>query len=337
MADSPKSRRVILELKQKLEIIKYHEKNPKRSQQEISNYFTELWKIDVKRRTVGDILQTSGKRAREADDVSSTPRKRHRSAHHENMEDALYMWFSNARAKNIPVTDDILKLKAKKFGDDLGVHDFKYSNGWLNRFKTDMELSGESAGIHPDLIFDGRVKAREAMSNYDLKNIFNIDETGLFYRILPDRSLTTADATKGVKKYKDRITIALHTVDDYDLTVSLSQVQDSLDLHPDMRLTVREFLNLDKNAEFSQSLTDDEISSTVENSNDNTDQVEDDSEEESPRVPTYAEARQGLECLLRHLESKESTTESEINFLLRLAIKIKPSKQSTIDMFFKKQ
>ncbi|XP_061165650.1 tigger transposable element-derived protein 6-like [Saccostrea echinata] len=126
-------------------------------------------------------------------------------------------------------------------------------------------------------------------------------------------------------------------VDDYDLTVSLSQVQDSLDLDPDMRLTVREFLNLDKNAESSQSLTDDEISSTVANSNDNTDQVEDDSEEEAPCVPTYVEARQGLECLLRHLESKESTTESEINFLLRLAIKIKPSKQSTIDMFFKKQ
>ena len=62
MADTPKSKRVILDVKQKLEIIKYHECNPKRSQQEISNYFTELWKIDVKRRTVGDIIHTSGKK-----------------------------------------------------------------------------------------------------------------------------------------------------------------------------------------------------------------------------------------------------------------------------------
>ena len=511
MADTPKSKRVILDVKQKLEIIKYHECNPKRSQQEISNYFTELWKIDVKRRTVGDIIHTSGKkRTRDSElEVSSSPRKRIRMAHHENMEDALYMWFTNARAKNVPVTDDILKLKAKKFGDDLGVNDFKYSNGWLNRFKTRHGISchvisGESAGINPDLIFDGRVKAREAMSNYDLKDIFNVDETGLFYRILPDRSLTTADATKGVKKSKDRITVALvcnadgsekikpfvigkclnprcfknfnynlyvdytankkawmtsiifrdflmkfdrkkrvknrhvllimdnapsHAVpkltnvkihflpptttshlqpldagiiqafkahyrsfdknilpkvllseairfiklawesvtpdtikncwihsglvsddntaqainstsmDDQDLVLSLSKVQDSLDLDPEMRLTVREFLNLDNNVESLESLTDDEISSavTINKTSENAEGLNDDSGDEAPAVPTYTDARQGLECLMRYLESKESTTESEMNFLLQMSDKIKPSKQSTIDMFFKRQ
>lgn len=47
------------------------------------------------------------------------------------------------------------------------------------------------------------------IKEYELKKVFNIDETGLFYRLLPDRSLTTADSKKGVKTFKDRITVAM--------------------------------------------------------------------------------------------------------------------------------
>lgn len=51
MADIPKSKRVILDKKQKREIIKYHEANQMRSQQEISNYLIELWKIYIREMT----------------------------------------------------------------------------------------------------------------------------------------------------------------------------------------------------------------------------------------------------------------------------------------------
>ena len=36
-----------------------------------------------------------------------------------------------------------------------------------------------------------------------------MDETGIFYRMTPDRSLTTSDKTKGTKKLKERITVVL--------------------------------------------------------------------------------------------------------------------------------
>ena len=36
-----------------------------------------------------------------------------------------------------------------------------------------------------------------------------MDETGLFYQMLPDRSLTTSEFVKGTKKAKARITLAL--------------------------------------------------------------------------------------------------------------------------------
>ena len=47
------------------------------------------------------------------------------------------------------------------------------------------------------------------MKNFDIKDIFNVDETGLFYRMDANKSLTTSSDTKGKKQKKDRITVAL--------------------------------------------------------------------------------------------------------------------------------
>lgn len=55
----------------------------------------------------------------------------------------------------------------------------------------------------------GIEKARRVISNYSPHNVFNMDETGLFYQMLPDRSLTTSEFVKGTKKIKDRISLAL--------------------------------------------------------------------------------------------------------------------------------
>ncbi|XP_061164992.1 tigger transposable element-derived protein 6-like [Saccostrea echinata] len=208
-----KRKRTTLDYEKKQIIVQYSKLHPKSSQQELANHFTALWNIDVKRRTVGEIL-TKSSQFENVDCEGTPPRKRHRSAHYADMESALFMWFSNARAQNIPISVEILKTKAKQFGTEMGITGFSYSNGWLSRFKmrhgiSSQIISGESAGVDPQLISDGRQKAASVIKNYELKNVFNIDETGLFYRLLPDRSLTTADATKGVKKIKDRITIAL--------------------------------------------------------------------------------------------------------------------------------
>ncbi|XP_033755738.1 tigger transposable element-derived protein 6-like [Pecten maximus] len=212
--ETPKRKRLLLDHVQKTAIVNFASENPKNSHQQIANHFSALWDLPIKRRTVGDIVANISLQESEVDTTCTPPRKRHRSAQHTDMESALFVWFTNTRAQNIPVTDEILKIKAKRFGDELGITDFQYSNGWLLRFKTRHEIaskiiSGESAGIDKKLIDDGRSKAIEAMESYDLDNVFNVDETGLYYKMLPDRSLCTADSTKGIKKSKDRVTVSL--------------------------------------------------------------------------------------------------------------------------------
>ena len=43
---------------------------------------------------------------------------------------------------------------------------------------------------------------------YGPRNTFNMDETSLFWKLTPDRTLTTKASSRG-KKAKDRITLAL--------------------------------------------------------------------------------------------------------------------------------
>jgi hypothetical protein len=47
----------------------------------------------------------------------------------------------------------------------------------------------------------------DLVKKYGDDNVFNADETGLFYRLLPDRSLCTRDHVAGSKKSKERLTI----------------------------------------------------------------------------------------------------------------------------------
>ncbi|XP_030006278.1 tigger transposable element-derived protein 6-like [Sphaeramia orbicularis] len=165
----------------------------------------------MKRRTVGDILAQKEKWLESTDD---NPFRRNRQAKNKGMEKALFLWFSGARAQNLPVTDDILRAKGKELGEKLGVTDFAYSSGWLTRFKkrfaiSNRVISGESAGIDPEMIDEGRRKAKTVIAKYKPEDVFNMDETGLYYRMLPDRTLTLATSTKGIKKAKIRISLAL--------------------------------------------------------------------------------------------------------------------------------
>ena len=45
---------------------------------------------------------------------------------------------------------------------------------------------------------------------FDIENVYNADETGLFFRLGPNRTLATkSDRAKGTKKDKERVTVLL--------------------------------------------------------------------------------------------------------------------------------
>jgi DDE superfamily endonuclease/Tc5 transposase DNA-binding domain/Fission yeast centromere protein N-terminal domain len=145
--------------------------------------------------------------------------KRSYQGDYPDLEDALYHWHIQMEKKKAILTGDILKAKAHEIWSRLPQYsqqqEPKWSNGWLNRFKKrhnikEYKLHGEGASA--DVYSEDTVKQmdnlRAECSAYALQDIFNMDETGLFWKLQPDRSLATHQ-TSGGKKSKDRITIAL--------------------------------------------------------------------------------------------------------------------------------
>ena len=90
------------------------------------------WECDDKRRTVGDILQQREKLI-SVDASNEHASKRQRTAKRADPEQAHFMWASDMRDKNDAVTADVLRTKAKRFGTELHITDFYYTNGWLQR------------------------------------------------------------------------------------------------------------------------------------------------------------------------------------------------------------
>ena len=53
-----------------------------------------------------------------------------------------------------------------------------------------------------------RIELRNILKDYRLEDIFNCDETGLFWKMEPNRGLSTGPI-RGIKQDKDRVTILL--------------------------------------------------------------------------------------------------------------------------------
>ena len=87
----------------------------------------------------------------------------------------------------------LLQEKALLVSLELGHDNFTTSNEWLESFKnryniTASCLNGESADVNVQTVGDWK-KRLPAIIGFELCNIFNADETGLYYRGLPERSI----------------------------------------------------------------------------------------------------------------------------------------------------
>lgn len=140
-----------------------------------------------------------------------------KKAKNETLDDALFMWYSAQRERGLPISGPILAQKALSLNKKLPNPDLKFtaSQGWLERWKNrhgirQLTLTGES--LSSDVA--GAEKFKKDFEQFVLSEeltpdqIYNADETGLFYRMLPSKTLASKleDSAKGYKKSKDRLT-----------------------------------------------------------------------------------------------------------------------------------
>lgn len=103
-----------------------------------------------------------------------------------------------------------------QFANELGVSEFSASNGWFERFKERHGLSfkkmcGEAAAVDMRPVEEWKNGLlKDVLQRYNPCDVFNLDETGLFFRLVPDKTLTfQSEGCSGGKKSKQRVTVLL--------------------------------------------------------------------------------------------------------------------------------
>jgi len=127
----------------------------------------------------------------EAGTISSHSGKKTRQTQHPEVTEMLDLWVSQAMADDVLLTGEVLRQKWKKFADLVGVPDderLKLSEGWLSRFKArnglkEVKRHGEAASATSETVEKEQLRLQELIKKlgYKLRDIFNADETGLFY------------------------------------------------------------------------------------------------------------------------------------------------------------
>ncbi|XP_043471562.1 tigger transposable element-derived protein 4-like [Leptopilina heterotoma] len=120
--------------------------------------------------------------------------KRIRKSTQDSVEKCLIKWFSAMRQKRIPISGPLLIEKANLFAKEMNIN-FKCTPSWISRFKTRHnivmgKISGESAIVDKTCVNDWLSTVWPNLrERYSADDIFNADETGLFYKMMPDKTL----------------------------------------------------------------------------------------------------------------------------------------------------
>uniref|UniRef100_UPI00358E07B1 jerky protein homolog-like n=1 Tax=Myxine glutinosa TaxID=7769 RepID=UPI00358E07B1 len=150
-------------------------------------------------------------------------RKKMRQANDGDLDQAVYLWFEQQRAANIPISGPMVMEKAIALSKEMHGEDRKFtgSTGWLYRWKNRhgiraLKISGEDKSCDDAAAAEFIPELRNIIESegYSPDQIYNADETGLFFKCLPDRTLASRkeeQRTTGYKKYKDRVTILVGT------------------------------------------------------------------------------------------------------------------------------
>ncbi|GBM78310.1 Tigger transposable element-derived protein 4 [Araneus ventricosus] len=120
------------------------------------------------------------------------------------------------RDKNFPISGPFIIEKALQFAKALGYDEFRGSNGWLEKFKRRhgimaKVISDESKDVDDN---DSENLIMETLSkilkDYKSENIFNVDETAIYFQCLSQKTLTFKNEKYfGGKQSKPRKTVML--------------------------------------------------------------------------------------------------------------------------------
>ncbi|XP_010419288.1 PREDICTED: CENP-B homolog protein 2-like [Camelina sativa] len=196
------------------ELCEYKRDHTKCTQKELQLWIQEKFQIQVSQGTISNTLKRS-------DEYLSTNLesrkdiKRHKPAKYPEMEKVLFEWFLQYQDR-VNMTGELILEKAKvtmKLVYPEQDFEHQFSQGWLEKFKLRHGIKsfrrfGESGSVDVEDMEKKLEAIRGKIDKFSKKDVFNMDETGLFYRLQADHSLATKQL-EGKKQDKERLTVVI--------------------------------------------------------------------------------------------------------------------------------
>ncbi|XP_074328479.1 CENP-B homolog protein 2-like [Apium graveolens] len=198
------------------ELCQYKKDHPNVTQKNLQQWLEEKHNLKVTQSIISNTLHRIAELLN-IDKVSESSR-RQKMVTYPLMETALLEWVHTYQTK-INITGDLMKEKGAFFLNKVypDAKLFDFSNGWLKRFEQRHGIKsfrhfGESGTVDVQAVEDVIPSLKNVLDQYDWKDIYNMDETGLFYRIQDDNSLATKQL-EGRKQHKERMIVVVCTME----------------------------------------------------------------------------------------------------------------------------
>jgi len=215
MDSTDKRKRHALNEKERQKIRKRKQDNPLLGQRDLAQWATR----EFGRRINQPMIQrTLSSKYAFLDDKTFAPgfvgNSRVFQADHPLLEQALFEWVVRMEG-SVPVSGDMIQTAAhqlwEKMEDFQHLKEPKWSDKWLHDFKARHKIRkfrqhGEAGSVNKQGAAERLKACQTIVRDYPLDDIYNCDETGLFWLLVPDITLATK-MWAGKKKKKDRITI----------------------------------------------------------------------------------------------------------------------------------
>ncbi|KAJ2919528.1 hypothetical protein MD484_g941, partial [Candolleomyces efflorescens] len=203
---------------QRIEILDWHHANRKNQSKTAAHWDPIYPNLLIKQPLISSWIKDEVKwctKWAESNRTSNRTTKRVRLVEQPKVNKMLELWTMITLTNGLILTGEVLRQKYHQFARMAGIPEdqwLKLSNGWLESFKARNGLKswqrhGEAGSSKVKTITEEQLRIQKLIKEggYTLRNIFNMDETGLFYGMPPDTGLFNCQQS-GVKGNKVRIT-----------------------------------------------------------------------------------------------------------------------------------
>jgi len=134
----------------------------------------------------------------------------------EKLNDLVFKFIKSSNANKVPISGPLIQGFALEVALSMGLVNFKASNGWLEKFNKRYDIrfnsyAGEASDVNEEVVNNWVSRIDDLTVGFNQKDIFNFDETGLLYKILPKKSYMVKGLKYvGGKKTKQRIKLGLY-------------------------------------------------------------------------------------------------------------------------------